>query len=97
MVPGRTASELAVLVVFCVLTIFLFPAVQGPYPAVHGPVTALQAVRAAARVRNAIMAFALRASRIPVLSWLVLLLCIGASVPECRPFGLAECDSILRC
>ena len=48
---GRTECALAVLAVFCVLVVFFFPALQGPYPAVHGPVTALLSLRAAARLR----------------------------------------------
>jgi len=51
---GRIGSEVAVFAVVCVLTIFLFPAVQGPYSAVNGPVTALQSSRAALRLRIAI-------------------------------------------
>jgi hypothetical protein len=49
--PGRMACALVVVV--CVLAVFLFPAVQGPYSAVHGPVTALHAARAAAGLRMA--------------------------------------------
>jgi len=41
MISGRIGSELAVMAVFCVLMIFLFPAMQGPYSVVNGPVTAL--------------------------------------------------------
>jgi hypothetical protein len=52
--PGRIGCELSVLALFCVLAIFLFPAVQGPYSVVNGPVTALQAARAAIRLQNAI-------------------------------------------
>lgn len=57
---GRIGCELAVVAVFCVLTIFLFPAMQGPYSAVNGPVTALQAARAALRLRTSIMQAAFR-------------------------------------
>ena len=48
---GRTECALAVLAAFCVLVVFFFPALQGPYPAVHGPVTALLSLRAVARLR----------------------------------------------
>jgi hypothetical protein len=51
MISGRTECALAVLAAFCVLLVFFFPALQGPYPAVHGPVTALLSLRAAARLR----------------------------------------------
>jgi hypothetical protein len=43
--------ELAVITIFCVLSIFLFPATAGPYSAVHGPATALIAIRAAMKLR----------------------------------------------
>lgn len=97
MTLGRTGSELAVLAVLCVLTIFLFPAMQGPYSAVHGPVTALQAARAAARLRIAIMQSALQSSRIFLLPSLAVFCWMGVAAPEFKPVGLAECDSILRC
>ena len=41
---------LGLLAVFCVLSIFFFPAQQGPYPAIHGPVTALRAMVLALRL-----------------------------------------------
>jgi hypothetical protein len=54
--PGRIACALAVLAVLCVLALFFFPGMEGPYPAVHGPVTALLSIRAAARLRVLIRA-----------------------------------------
>jgi hypothetical protein len=45
----------AVASVVCVLAVFFFPAVQGPYSAVHGPVTVMHAARAAAGVRLAVV------------------------------------------
>lgn len=59
------ACALAVLAVFCVLSIFFFPGIEGPYPAVHGPVTALLSLRAAARLRMVIRA-GVRAMRIAI-------------------------------
>jgi hypothetical protein len=55
MTLGRIACAFAVFSVLCVLSIFLFPAMNGPYPAVHGPVTALLSIRAAARLRLAMV------------------------------------------
>lgn len=52
---GRIAYLLAVLAVFCVLAVFFFHAIEGPYSAVHGPVTALLSARAAAGLRTAIV------------------------------------------
>ena len=51
----RIASFLAVLAVLCVLAVFFFHAIEGPYSAVHGPVTALLSARAAAGLRMAII------------------------------------------
>jgi hypothetical protein len=51
--------ELAVLAMISIICIFLFPVAQGPYSAIHGPVTALQAIRSAARVKLSMIAAAL--------------------------------------
>lgn len=48
--------EVSFLILICVLSLFFFPAAEGPYPAVHGPVTALQAMRFSVRLQNAIAA-----------------------------------------
>lgn len=56
MIPGRTECALALIAFLCVLIIFFFPVIQGPYPAVHGPVTALFSVRAASRLRLIVLA-----------------------------------------
>src|SRR5579859_4790155 len=55
MTPGRIGCALAVVAVICVLAVFFFPAMEGPYSVVHGPVTALLSARAAAGVRMAIV------------------------------------------
>jgi len=59
MIPDRIGCELAVLTILCVLMIFFFPLMQGPYSVVHGPATALQAARAAARLQIIIVQGAL--------------------------------------
>ena len=51
----RIACGLAVLAVVCVLTVFFFHAMEGPYSVVHGPVTALLSVRAATGLRMSIL------------------------------------------
>lgn len=56
MTIGRIACALAVFAVLCVLAIFFFPSIEGPYSAVHGPVTALLSIHAAARLRVIIRA-----------------------------------------
>ena len=97
MIAGRIGCELAVVAVLCVLTIFLFPAMQGPYSVVNGPGTALQAIRAAARMRKLIMQAAFRSlwngliSPLAALSWM--------SPPEAGFHSaiLSECNTILRC
>ena len=56
MIPSRIGWEPAILVVLGILAIFLFPVAQGgPYSAVNGPVTALQASRAAHRIKTAML------------------------------------------
>lgn len=96
MTSGRSATELAVLAVLCVLTIFLFPVMQGPYSAVHGPVTALQAAHSAARLKFAMAWAGLKSTR---QSAIALLLCLlaGENRAEFPSPNLANCASILRC
>ena len=52
----RVVYETSFLVVLCVLSLFLFPASAGPYPAVHGPATALQAARSCTQLQASIHA-----------------------------------------
>jgi len=90
---GRNGYELAMLAVVCVLTIFLFPATQGPYSVVNGPVTALQAARAAIRLRSTMMQSAFRSLgtlRIVLFSWM--------SLPQVESGStLRSCAAVLRC
>jgi len=97
MISGRTGRNLAVLATLCVLMVFLFPAVQGPYSVVHGPATALQAARAAVRLRVAIAQAALGSvSNYPV-SLLVFMTWMSPSQAELRSVGFSGYDTILRC
>jgi hypothetical protein len=97
MISGRIGCELAVVTVLCVLMIFFFPLMQGPYSVVHGPATALQAARAAARLRIVIVQGALDSlgsfliSPLVILSWMLL------SQAEFRSVGLPEFNTVLRC
>ena len=97
MTSGRTITEVALLGMFCVLALFLFPAVQGPYSAVHGPVTALQSVRAAAKLRWAIIQAALQAfcryTFVTLRTGLILMPCAFASTA----LTLVQSDGVLRC
>jgi hypothetical protein len=93
---GRIGCEMAVVAVVCVLTIFLFPAMGGPYSVVHGPATAFQAARSALRVQIAIVQAALssrRDSPIPpaLLSWMSL------PTSESESVVVTDHDGILRC
>jgi hypothetical protein len=77
--------------------VFLFPAVQGPYSVVHGPATALQAARAAVRLRVAIAQAAFGSvSNYPV-SLLVFMTWMSPSQAELRSVGFSGYDAILRC
>ena len=97
MISGRIGSELAVMAVFCVLMIFLFPAMQGPYSVVNGPVTALLAARAAVRLRIAIVQGALNSVGNCLVSPLVVLSWMSLSPAEFQSISLPEYNTILRC
>ena len=101
MTPGRVACGLALVAVFCVLGIFFFPVMDGPYSAVHGPVTALLSIRAAARLRMTIVRSGITAIRgwfgrvgmmLATLSWSTLQ--IATAGPSNLP---AELGIVLRC
>jgi hypothetical protein len=81
----------------CVLMVFLFPAVQGPYSVVHGPATALQAARAAVRLRVAIAQAALGSVSNYPISLLVFMTWMSPSQAELRSVGFSGYDTILRC
>src|SRR6266852_8872066 len=97
MIPGRIGCELAVLTILCVLMIFFFPVMQGPYSAVHGPATALQAARAAARLRIIIVQGALNSLGNILISPLVVLSWMSRSELEIHTVSLQEYTTILRC
>ncbi len=97
MIPGRIGCELAVLTVFCVLMIFFFPLMQGPYSVVHGPATALQAARSAARLRILIIQGALNSMGNFLISPLVILSWMLFSHAEFRSVSLPEYNTTLRC
>jgi hypothetical protein len=63
MPADRIEGALAIVAVLCVLTIFFFPAMRGPYCAVHGPVTALLSIRASATLRMRMVRLGLTALR----------------------------------
>ena len=86
-----------ILTVLCVLMIFFFPVMQGPYSAVHGPATALQAARAAARLRIIIAQGALNSQGNILISPLVVLSWMSLSEMEIHTVSLQEYTAILRC
>jgi hypothetical protein len=101
MTLGRVACGLALLAVFCVLGIFFFPVMNGPYSAVHGPVTALLSIRAAARLRLTIVRAGITAIRgwfgrvgmaLATLSWTAFQTAMAG--PNSLP---AELNTVLRC
>ncbi len=97
MISGRIGCELAVMAVVCVLVIFLFPSMQGPYPVVHGPVTALQAARAAFRVQIAIVQAALNSHGNSPISPLAVFSLMSLPAAELEATGSREHSTILRC
>jgi hypothetical protein len=97
MISGRTGCELAVLAVLCVLTVFFFPSMQGPYSVVHGPATALLAARAAARLQSAIVHAALRSPASCLFSPLAVLFWTPISAADFHFVSVPDCNAILRC
>jgi hypothetical protein len=97
MISGRIGCELAVMAVLCVLMIFLFPAIQGPYSVVHGPATAFQAARTAARLRAAILRSALSSLGKFLISPLVVLAWMSLPRAELRSDSLSEHNLVRRC
>jgi hypothetical protein len=97
MVSGHHRCEIAVLTVICVLVIFFFPLMQGPYSVLHGPVTALRAARAGVHLRLAIVRAALSAQGSHLLSPLVVFARISLSKAEFQSVTLAEFDTVFRC
>ena len=93
----RIGSELAVLTAFCILTMFLFPTMHGPYSVLHGPVTALQAARAAARLRAAIVKAALSILADQQISLFLPLASGMLSLEKFCAARRAQCSTILRC
>jgi hypothetical protein len=96
MISGRIGDAFAPLAVICILGIFLFPALQGPYSVVHGPASALLAIRAAAKVQIAIAQAALRS--LGTLNSPLVAFC-GILVAETVLYTiiLLERNAILRC
>ncbi len=97
MISGHIGCELVILTVLCVLMIFFFPVMQGPYSAVHGPATALQAARAAARLRIIIVQGALNSLGNILISPLVVLSWMSLSETEIHSASLQAYTTILRC
>lgn len=96
MISGRIGDALATLAVICVLSIFLFPVVQGPYSAVHGPASALLAMRAAAKVRSAITQAASRSLGALTLS-LTILYEMFAAETGFYTLTVTDRTAVLRC
>ena len=63
MIHSRTRCELTLVVILSVLTIFLFPSMQGPYSVVRGPATAFRAARSAAIAHASIVQGAMHSIR----------------------------------
>jgi hypothetical protein len=96
---SRIEGALALIAVICVLSIFFFPAMRGPYSVVHGPVTALLAARAAAGLRMSIAGVRVVRDRL-ARTHAARAQSLGTASPflEFPNNSLcAECSSVLRC
>jgi len=63
MIHSRTRCDLTLVVILSVLTIFLFPSMQGPYSVVRGPAIAFRAARSAAIAHASIVQGAMHSIR----------------------------------
>jgi hypothetical protein len=98
MISGRPIGyATAVLASLSVFAIFLFPGVQGPYSVVHGPATALQAARAASRLRIATAQSPLNSQATGLISPPIALSWMSLSDPKFQSVFSAEVGSVLRC
>jgi len=97
MLSRRMGCELAIVAVVCILGIFLFPAMSGPYPATHGPVTVLQSARSSAKLRLAILVAWLSALRTNWISSLVVRVWAAVWNTGLSSVILADASTILRC
>jgi hypothetical protein len=94
---GRNEFEIAVLIVLCVLTIFVFPVIQGPYSVVNGPATAFRAARAATHLRIAIVQAALKFLARRVVSPAAVAVWMARSNAAVQSSHSAEISPVLRC
>jgi hypothetical protein len=98
MISGRPIGYAnAALAILSVLAIFLFPVVQGPYSVVHGPATALQAARAATRLRIAISQSPLNSQATGLISPPIALSWMSLLDPKFQSVFSPEVSSVLRC
>jgi hypothetical protein len=95
---GRIAYALAVVAVLCVLTVFFFHAIQGPYSVVHGPVTALLSIRAASGLRLSMVRAGLNTLSMWVSFSLILVSWTAAWIADCHAETLPGTGGrVLRC
>lgn len=97
MISGRHGCEIAVLTVICVLMIFFFPVMQGPYSVLHGPVTALRSARAGLHLRLAIVRAALSSLARFLISALVIFTQFSLSRAGLWSVSLPGCNTVFRC
>jgi len=97
---ARIACALAIVAVLCVLAVFFFPGIEGPYSAVNGPVTALLSMRAASVLRLGIVHAALTIAWSMVIFTLFVLAalwCEWGTRNSLSSYAPCTCDSALRC
>ena len=89
------ASEIAVVAMVCVVSIFFTPLAEGPYSAVHGPVTALRSLR-----NKLWLVFSMYLASLPVLAAHLRVLAGGPSSASRMlpaPAVPSELSAVLRC
>jgi hypothetical protein len=95
-ISRQLSYEFVLIAILCVVALFFFPAVQGPYSAVHGPVTALLSLKA-----KVFLCLALLLAAIHLFAHRVAVCHLGLRIPLDRSFLPTSFDyehaAVLRC
>jgi hypothetical protein len=93
---SRSVGAVSALVALAIVTIFLFPSIQGPYSVVNGPATAFRAAKSAATAHASIVQGATHRILNPIAPP-VPAIAQHVSKTESHAQCTGKCDPILRC
>lgn len=96
-VLNRTRWNVTLITILAILTVFLFPSLQGPYSVVCGPATVFQAARAASVAYASILQGTLHTVEAPVPSHMVVVARLNLSEAVSLPTVMLQGSASLRC